>query len=116
MSKEPYTPIRFQLEESIWLDHHSNSAEIISLELEPEIEVLEERNYISITGNLVLKGRFEAFEGEGEQSFDLESSSLAEQLQFQPLRVEQKEIFEDDLRGKIEKRLSAGCGSTYSKN
>jgi stage VI sporulation protein D len=105
MSKEKYSPIKFQLEESIWLDHHANDAEIISLELEPQIEVEEERNFITITGSLALTGRFAASEEEGEESLDLESSSLAEQLHFQPLRVDQREIVEEDFRGKIEKRF-----------
>jgi stage VI sporulation protein D len=105
MSKEKYSPIKFQLEESIWLDHHANDAEIISLELEPQIEVEEERNFITITGSLALTGRFAANEEEGEESLDLESSSLADQLHFQPFRVDQREIVEEDFRGKIEKRF-----------
>ncbi|WP_025027437.1 LysM peptidoglycan-binding domain-containing protein [Caldalkalibacillus mannanilyticus] len=101
MSNEQYSPIRFKLEESVWLDHHARGAEIISLELEPDIEVMEDENYTTITGSLVLKGRFDVIEEEGDHSLDLESSSLAEQLQFQPLRVEQQEVFEESHRGKI---------------
>jgi|GEM_PF-4157809 len=105
MSKEQYSPIRFKLEESIWLDHHAQGAEIMSLELEPEIEVMEDEKYITITGHLVLRGRFEVSDEDGEGSLDLESSSLADQLHFQPLRVEQKEVHESEHRGKIEKRF-----------
>lgn len=105
MSKEQYSPIRFQLEESIWLDHHSRGADIVSLELEPEIEVNEDGNYVNISGSLVLTGRFLANEDEGDETLDLESSSLAEQLHFNPLRVEQKEIVERNFNGKIEKRF-----------
>lgn len=105
MSKEQYSPIRFQLNENIWLDHHSHAAEIVSLELEPDIEVIEQGNYLTISGSLVLTGRFEASLEEGEEALDLESSSLAEQLKFQPLRIEQKEIYEDSYRGKIERRF-----------
>lgn len=105
MSSKQYTPIRFQVEESIWLDHHSRAAEITSLELEPEVEVVEEGGIVAIKGNLVLTGRFETAEEEDEESLDLESSSLADQLQFQPLRVEQKEIYLKEHKGKIEKKF-----------
>jgi stage VI sporulation protein D len=105
MSKEQHSPIRFQLEESIWLDHHANAAEITSLELEPEVEVIEDSDLIMIRGSLVLTGKFEPAEEEDDQSLDLESSSLAEQLHFQPLRVEQKEVYQRKHRGKIEKRF-----------
>jgi stage VI sporulation protein D len=105
MSKEQHSPIRFQLEESLWLDHHANAAEITSLELEPEVEVIEDSDLITIRGSLVLTGRFEPTEEDEEESLDLESSSLAEQLHFQPLRVEQKEIYQREHRGKIEKRF-----------
>jgi stage VI sporulation protein D len=105
MSKEQHSPIRFQLEESIWLDHHANAAEITSLELEPEVEVIEDSDLITIRGSLVLTGRFEPTEEDDEELLDLESSSLAEQLHFQPLRVEQKEIYQREHRGKIEKRF-----------
>jgi stage VI sporulation protein D len=105
MSSKQYTPIRFQVEESIWLDHHSRAAEITSLELEPEVEVVEESELVVIKGNLVLTGRFETAEGDDEESLDLESSSLADQLHFKPLRVEQKEIYQKEHRGKIEKKF-----------
>lgn len=105
MSSSQYSPIRFQVEESIWLDHHSRAAEITSLELEPEVDVVDEGSLVTIKGSLVLTGRFETAEEEDEESLDLESSSLADQLHFQPLRVEQKEIYQKEHRGKIEKRF-----------
>lgn len=105
MSSNQYSPIRFQVQESIWLDHHSRAAEITSLELEPEVDVVDEGGLINIRGSLVLTGRFETAEEEDEESLDLESSSLADQLHFQPLRVEQKEIYQKEHRGKIEKRF-----------
>jgi stage VI sporulation protein D len=115
MSKEQHSPIRFQLEESIWLDHHANAAEITSLELEPEVEVVEDSDLITIRGSLVLTGRFEPTEEDDDESLDLESSSLAEQLHFQPLRVEQKEIYQREHRGKIEKRFPVDVTVPISK-
>jgi stage VI sporulation protein D len=115
MSKEQHSPIRFQLEESIWLDHHADAAEITSLELEPEVEVIEDSDLITIRGSLVLTGRFEPTEEDDDESLDLESSSLAEQLHFQPLRVEQKEIYQREHRGKIEKRFPVDVTVPISK-
>lgn len=105
MSKKKYSPIKFQMEETIWLDHRSQSAEITNLELEADIELIENGDHVNITGNLVLSGRFLTSDEENEESLDLESSSLAEQLHFQPLRVEQKELIDGKNRGKIEKRF-----------
>lgn len=104
MSNKEYSPIKLQLEEAIWLDHRAQNAEIVSLELIPEVDVLEDEFFVNIRGYLVLSGRFET-EQEEEESLDLESSSLAEQLQFDPLHVQPKEIYQQEYRGKIKHRF-----------
>lgn len=103
---EDQQPIRFQLNESIWLDHNARSAEIIRLALDPEIEVHEDEDLVNVRGHLVLSGRFDTSDQENkEEALDLESSSIAEQLQFQPLSVEQKEIYQKHYKGQIQKRF-----------
>ena len=104
MSAQQQSPIRFQIEESVWLDHHADAANIVSLELEPEVSVTEEDRLVHMTGYLVLTGRFLTEDVE-DDSLDLESSSLTEQLQFRPLKVDQKEIYQSEFKGVIEKRF-----------
>ncbi|WP_202080240.1 LysM peptidoglycan-binding domain-containing protein [Caldalkalibacillus salinus] len=101
MAAEQHSPIRFQLNESIWLDHQARHIEVTSLSLEPDVEVEGDSGLVTIRGSLVLTGKFNA--KDEEDGFELDSSSLADQLHFQPLRVDQKEIYEKDYRNKIEK-------------
>lgn len=104
MAHQNSTSLTFDLNESVWLDHHAQSAEITSLSLEPVVEIVEDRGFVTIKGYLELLGRFET-EDEGEDTLDLEASSLAEQLQYEPFRVEQKEIYQREHKGKIEKHF-----------
>lgn len=103
MSNKEYSPIKLQLEEAIWLDHRAKNAQIVSLELVPDVDIVEDDYFVNIRGHLVLTGKYET--EEEEESLDLESSSLAEQLQFDPLSVEPKEIYEHEYRGRIEHRF-----------
>lgn len=104
MTHQNSSSLTFELNESIWLDHHARSAEIVSLSLEPIVEIDEDRGFVTIKGYLELQGRFET-EEDGEDTLDLESSSLAKQLQYEPFKVEQKEIYQREFKGKIEKRF-----------
>lgn len=113
MSPEQQSPIRFQIDESMWLDHKLDTNRIVSLDLEPEVRVFEEDGIVYIQGHLLLLGRF--LPEEEEDVLDLESSSLAEQLQFQPLQVDQKEIYLSENRGKIEKLFPVDVTVPLSK-
>ncbi|GGK15889.1 hypothetical protein GCM10010965_06130 [Caldalkalibacillus thermarum] len=100
MSFDRGSGVQFHLEETVWLNNRADATEIVSLDLEPDVEVLEQDQLVNIKGYLVLTGRFR----NTPEELDLESSSLQEQLKFQDLHVEQKEIDPIDL-GRIEKRF-----------
>ncbi|EGL81579.1 stage VI sporulation protein D [Caldalkalibacillus thermarum TA2.A1] len=100
MSFDHGSGVRFHLEETVWLNNRADATEIVSLDLEPDVEVLEQDQLVNIKGYLVLTGRFR----NTPEELDLENSSLQEQLKFQDLHVEQKEIDPIDF-GRIEKRF-----------
>lgn len=113
MSEKENSPIKLQLEEAIWLDQRAKNAQIVSLELVPDVDIVEDDYFVNIRGHLVLTGKYEA--EEEEDSLDLESSSLAEQLQFDPLSVEPKEIYEQEYRGRIDHRFPFDVSVPASK-
>ncbi|GAA0355216.1 LysM peptidoglycan-binding domain-containing protein [Bacillus horti] len=115
MTQHQSGPLNFQLNESVWLDHHSRSADITALSLEPVIEIEEDHGFVSIKGYLELSGRFDTDEEGEDTPLDLESSSLAEQMQYEPFRVEQKEVYQKELKGKIEQRFPVDITIPASK-
>lgn len=97
-------PIKFQIREEMWLDHNARSAEIASLSLEPEVEVLEESGLVMIKGYLNLSGRYDAFDEE-DKALDVDADNFVEQLHFQPMNMDQRELYEKEHRGRISKRF-----------
>lgn len=54
------SPVRFHVEEQVNLRQKINEADIISLDVKPEIEVLEQDQLVIIKGDLVLSGHFQS--------------------------------------------------------
>lgn len=58
MDEEHANDLRFSIEESVWLDKEQGIDEILSLSLEPDISVVENKHYVSVRGALKLTGEF----------------------------------------------------------
>ena len=54
------SPVRFHVEEQVNLRQKINEADIISLDVKPEIQVLEQDQLVIIKGDLVLSGHFQS--------------------------------------------------------
>lgn len=56
MAEDTSNPLRFSIEESVWLDKGQEVDEIFSMALEPDISVVENKHYVSVRGALKLDG------------------------------------------------------------
>jgi stage VI sporulation protein D len=59
MAMENGSPVRFHLEEHVKLKEKIRETDIISLDVEPEVEVIEQDQLVMIKGDLVLSGHFQ---------------------------------------------------------
>lgn len=100
MSLDHGAPVRFHLEETIWLDQRTPIVDMINLDLQPEVEVSEADQLVNISGYLLLRGQFQTT----DEALDIKNSSLEDQLSFQSLQVEQTEL-DFSRYEKIEKRI-----------
>ncbi|AST92756.1 stage VI sporulation protein D [Sutcliffiella cohnii] len=58
MSSEQQSCLRFSVEESVWFQKGQEVRELISISLDPEIQIYEQDQYVSIRGALYLTGEY----------------------------------------------------------
>ncbi len=58
MSSEQQSCLRFSVEESIWFQKGQEVSELISIALDPDIQIYEQDQYVSIRGALLLTGEY----------------------------------------------------------
>ncbi|EIT85354.1 stage VI sporulation protein D [Fictibacillus macauensis ZFHKF-1] len=75
--------LRFSIEESIWLKNGQEVAEVVSMAIDPEIDVTEENGQVYVRGALLLHGEYRPC-AQGA-NFNLEGSSLREQASYRSL-------------------------------
>lgn len=66
MAEDTSNQLRFSIEESVWLDKGQGVDEILSMALEPDISVVENKHYVSVRGALKLTGEFRSLEADEE--------------------------------------------------
>lgn len=59
MSSEQQSCLRFSVEESIWFQKGQEVSELISIALDPDIQIYEQDQYVSIRGALLLTGEYQ---------------------------------------------------------
>lgn len=73
MSSEQQSCLRFSVEESVWFQKGQEVSELISIALDPDIQIYEQDQYVSIRGALLLSGEYhpnkEEVEDEEERPF-----------------------------------------------
>ncbi|CAG9619522.1 stage VI sporulation protein D [Sutcliffiella rhizosphaerae] len=67
MSSEQQSCLRFSVEESIWFQKGQEVSELISIALDPDIQIYEQDQYVSIRGALVLTGEYQLNLGEDNE-------------------------------------------------
>lgn len=70
--------LTFHVDESVWFKSGEEIKNILSLSIEPEIEISENENYITMTGSLRLDGEYECLDDSGERENEqaIDSSSV----------------------------------------
>ncbi|WP_404458854.1 stage VI sporulation protein D [Sutcliffiella horikoshii] len=58
MSSDQQSCLRFSVEESIWFQKGQEVSELISIALDPDIQIYEQDQYVSIRGALLLTGEY----------------------------------------------------------
>ncbi|WP_169864835.1 stage VI sporulation protein D [Sutcliffiella halmapala] len=58
MSSEQQSCLRFSVEESVWFQKGQEVSELISIALDPDIQIYEQDQYVSIRGALLLSGEY----------------------------------------------------------
>lgn len=58
LSSEQQSCLRFSVEESIWFQKGQEVSELISIALDPDIQIYEQDQYVSIRGALLLAGEY----------------------------------------------------------
>ncbi|MGD7053473.1 stage VI sporulation protein D [Sutcliffiella horikoshii] len=58
MSSDQQSCLRFSVEESIWFQKGQEVSELISIALDPDIQIYEQDQYVSIRGALLLAGEY----------------------------------------------------------
>ncbi|WP_404444162.1 stage VI sporulation protein D [Sutcliffiella horikoshii] len=70
MSSEQQSCLRFSVEESIWFQKGQEVSELISIALDPDIQIYEQDQYVSIRGALLLTGEYQVnAEGDDEEEY-----------------------------------------------
>lgn len=77
--------LRFSIEESVWLKKGQEVAEVLSMALEPDIQITEENGQVCVKGALKLHGEYRPCALEDGNSLNLENGSLREQVSYRSL-------------------------------
>ncbi|MCG1022167.1 stage VI sporulation protein D [Sutcliffiella horikoshii] len=75
MSSEQQSCLRFSVEESIWFQKGQEVSELISIALDPDIQIYEQDQYVSIRGALLLTGEYQV---------NAEAGAEAEEEEYHP--------------------------------
>ncbi|HET7658580.1 MAG TPA: stage VI sporulation protein D [Bacillales bacterium] len=67
MAEDSPNRLRFSIEESVWLNKGQEVDEIISMSLEPDISIVENKHYVSVRGSLKLAGEYRPLPSNGEE-------------------------------------------------
>lgn len=67
MPEESPSRLRFSIEESVWLNKGQEVDDIISMSLEPDISIVENKHYVSVRGSLNLAGEYRPLPTTGEE-------------------------------------------------
>ncbi|MDX5474818.1 MAG: stage VI sporulation protein D [Bacillaceae bacterium] len=59
MSSEQQSCLRFSVEESVWFQKGQEVSELMSISLDPEIQIFDQDQYVSIRGALYLTGEYQ---------------------------------------------------------
>ncbi|HET7628304.1 MAG TPA: stage VI sporulation protein D [Bacillales bacterium] len=81
MSEKSPDHLRFSIEESLWLENGHDVDEVVSLSLEPDISIIENKHYVSVRGSLRLNGEYRPLSSE-----TLETESAFEDKEDRVLR------------------------------
>lgn len=85
MAEDNPNRLRFSIEESVWLNNGLEVDEIVSMSLEPDISIVENKHYVSVRGSLRLAGEYRPLPTNGEEK-DEPSLQDPNPLQNQSLR------------------------------
>ncbi|MGG1575340.1 LysM peptidoglycan-binding domain-containing protein [Fictibacillus sp. NRS-1165] len=77
--------LRFSIEESVWLKKGQEVAEVLSMALEPDIQITEEGGQVCVKGALKLHGEYRPCAMDDGNSLNLETGSLREQVSYRSL-------------------------------
>ncbi|QFT90079.1 Stage VI sporulation protein D [Bacillus sp. THAF10] len=78
MSSEQQSCLRFSVEESIWFQKGQEVAELISIALDPDIQIYEQDQYVSIRGALQLTGEYQVQSEEDGEDYEPQSRIVQE--------------------------------------
>ncbi|HET7522450.1 MAG TPA: stage VI sporulation protein D [Bacillales bacterium] len=96
MAEEESKTLRFSIEESVWLNKGREVDEVLSMSLEPDISIVENKHYVSVRGALKLSGRYRPLEsddgGSNEPSLN-DDRPLKDQVPVRP--IDQLTLSED---------------------
>lgn len=70
MAEDTSNQLRFSIEESVWLDQGQEVDEILSMSLEPDISVVENKHYVSVRGSLTLAGEYKPMKADEQTQKD----------------------------------------------
>ena len=85
----------FSIEESVWLKKGQEVAEVLSMSLNPEINISEEAGQVYIKGALILNGKYRAEKQDDNDGSNLEGNPLSESVSYRSLT--QLNVAEDGI-------------------
>lgn len=77
--------LRFSIEESVWLKKGQEVAEVLSMSLNPEINISEEAGQVYIKGALILNGKYRGEKQDENSGSNLEGNPLSEGVSYRSL-------------------------------
>jgi stage VI sporulation protein D len=77
--------LRFSIEESVWLKKGQEVAEVLSMSLNPEINISEEAGQVYIKGALILNGKYRAEKQVSNEGTKLEENPFSEGISYRSL-------------------------------
>ncbi|HEU5141034.1 MAG TPA: stage VI sporulation protein D [Bacillales bacterium] len=88
MAEQAENQLSFSIEESVWLKKGQEVDEIVSMSLEPDISIVENKHYVSVRGSLKLTGEYRPLSPAAEETDEPlieEERSLNDQAGMRPV-------------------------------
>ncbi|HEX6922722.1 MAG TPA: stage VI sporulation protein D [Bacillales bacterium] len=88
MAEQASSQLSFSIEESVWLKKGQEVDEIVSMSLEPDISIVENKHYVSVRGSLRLTGEYRPLSPDGKEADEPsmhEERSLNDQAAMRPV-------------------------------